>query len=110
MYLVRPDVQACHTNCICPNLKTKIIPFWRPACSSAGVAMAKITGEGLAAITVLVAVLWVCAIGERVIVARANAQAAETLRAMRSLQIKNRRQPTASPARPAQRRLHPELG
>lgn len=73
-------------------------------------AIARITGQGLISIAILVALLWVCAIGERVIVERANLQAAQTLRAMRSLQIKNRRPPASTPARPAQRRLHPELG
>lgn len=73
-------------------------------------AIARITGQGLTSIAVLVALLWACAIGERVIVERANVQAAQALRAMRSLQIKNRRPPASTPADPAQHRLHPELG
>jgi hypothetical protein len=40
---------------------------------------------------------------------RANAETTEAVRAMRSLQLKNRRQPAAAPAHPA-RRQHPELG
>lgn len=73
-------------------------------------ALAKITGEGLTAIAILVVLLWSCAVGERVIVNRANAETTEALRAMRSLQLKNRRLPAATPARPALRRMHPELG
>jgi len=74
------------------------------------VAVAKITGQGLTAIAILVALLWVCAIGERVIVARANAQAAQVLDAMRLLQIQKRRPPAFTPARPALPRLRPRLG
>jgi hypothetical protein len=73
------------------------------------VAIARITGQGLTLIAILVVLLWACAIGERVIVDRANAETTEALRAMRSLQFKNRRQPAAIPVRPT-RRQHPELG
>jgi hypothetical protein len=73
------------------------------------VAIARITVQGLTSIAILVLVLWACAIGERVIVDRANAETTEALRAMRSLQLKNRRQPAATPLRPT-RRQHPELG
>jgi hypothetical protein len=72
-------------------------------------AIARITVQGLTSIAILVLVLWACAIGERVIVDRANAETTEALRAMRSLQLKNRRQPAATPAHPT-RRQHPELG
>jgi hypothetical protein len=73
------------------------------------VAIARITSQGLTSIAILVALLWACAIGERVIVDRANAETTEAVRAMRSLQLKNRRQPAATPVHPA-RRQHPELG
>ena len=73
-------------------------------------ALARITGQGLASIAFLVLLLWACVIGERIIVNRANAETTEALRAMRSLQIKNRRQPAATPLRPPLRRLRPELG
>ena len=73
------------------------------------VAIARITGQGLTSIAVLVTLLWACAIGERTIVDRANAETTETVRAMRSLQLKNRRQPAATPVHPT-RRQHPELG
>jgi hypothetical protein len=73
-------------------------------------AIARITGQGLTSIAILVVFLWACVIGERVIVARANAETTEAVRAMRSLQFKSRRQPAAAPARPTPRRQHPELG
>jgi hypothetical protein len=74
------------------------------------VAIGKITRQGLTSIAILVLLLWACAIGERVIVNRANAATTDALRSMRSLQLKNRRQPAATPARPTPRRLRPELG
>jgi len=74
------------------------------------VATARITGQGLTSIAILVVLLWACAIGERIIVNRANAETTEALRAMHSLQLKNRRQPAATPAHPPLRRQHPELG
>ena len=72
-------------------------------------AVAKITGQGLATMAILVALLWACAIGELLIVARANTQADQAMRAMRSLQIKKRRQPSSTPVRPARRRLRAAL-
>ena len=74
------------------------------------VAIARITGQGLTCIAALVVLLWACAIGERVIVDRANTETAKAVRDMHSLQLKNRRQPAATPVRPTQRRQHPELG
>ncbi|HTQ55431.1 MAG TPA: hypothetical protein VMI94_13275 [Bryobacteraceae bacterium] len=71
---------------------------------SRGVTIAKITGPGLASIAVGVALLWACIIGEHGIVARANAGTAETLRAMRALRLRHRRDPVTAPARPAVRR------
>jgi hypothetical protein len=73
------------------------------------VAIARITGQGLTLIAILVVLLWACAIGERVIVDRANAETTEALRAMRSLQLKNRRQPAATPVHPT-RRQRSDLG
>jgi hypothetical protein len=61
-------------------------------------------------IAILVALLWTCVIGERVILGRANAGAAQVMRAMRELRLKNRREPVAAPARTPHRRRHSELG
>ena len=74
------------------------------------VPVAKITGQGLTSIAILVALLWTCVIGERIILWRATAGAAQVVRAMRELRLRNRREPAATPARPSQRRMHSELG
>jgi hypothetical protein len=100
------------------SLITKALTVWNPAClhpgmqvpRSARVSVAKITGQGLTSIAILVALLWTCAIGERVILGRAHAGAAQVMRAMRELQSKNRRQPAAAPARTPHRRLRTEAG
>jgi hypothetical protein len=73
-------------------------------------AIAKITGQGLISIAILVAVLWSCIIGEHVMAGRASDGAAQAMRAMRTLQMKNRREPAASPLRPLHRRLHAAVG
>jgi hypothetical protein len=41
---------------------------------------------------------------------RANAGAAQVMRAMRELRLKNRRQPAAAPARPRHRPRNTEVG
>jgi hypothetical protein len=74
------------------------------------VAIARITGQGLTSIAVLVVLLWACAIGERVIVDRADGESAKAVRAIHSLQLKNRRQPAATPVRPTRHRQRPEVG
>lgn len=73
-------------------------------------AIARITSQGLTSIAIVVALLWACVIGERVIVRRANAETTEAVRAIRSLQLKNRREPAATPVHPTPRRLRPDLG
>jgi len=52
--------------------------------------IAKISGQGLTSIAILVALLWACVLGERVIGERARTSAAETLAAMRNLRNQNR--------------------
>ena len=78
--------------------------------SALPVSVARITGQGLSSIAILVALLWTCVIGERVLLARANADAAQVVRAMRELQSKTRREPAAAPVRPPHRRPHTEAG
>ncbi|MGC9950001.1 MAG: hypothetical protein ABSF64_26845 [Bryobacteraceae bacterium] len=72
--------------------------------------VAKITGQGLTSIAILVALLWTCVIGERVMLGRANDDALRVMHGMRELRLKNRREPAASPARPGHRRLRVEVG
>ena len=74
------------------------------------VSVAKITGQGLTSIAVMVALLWTCVIGERVIISRANASAVEAVRAMRELRSKNRRVPAATPVPPSRRRPRVAIG
>ncbi len=76
----------------------------------AGVAIAKITGQGLTSIAVLVALLWACVIGERVIAGRANAGAAEVYDAMRTLRLKKQREPAAVPGKTEHHRARPAMG
>jgi hypothetical protein len=52
--------------------------------------IAKISGQGLTSLAILVALLWACVIGERVISRRARTSAAETIEAMRNLRNQNR--------------------
>jgi hypothetical protein len=49
------------------------------------VAIARITGQGLAAISVVVCLLWACILAERLITARANADTAHTVRELKRL-------------------------
>jgi hypothetical protein len=74
------------------------------------VPVAKITGQGLTSIAILVALLWACVVGQRLVLRRANQEAAQVARAMRELRSKSRREPAAAPARPPHRRLHNQLG
>ena len=60
--------------------------------------LAKITGQGLAAITVSVALLWSCVIGERIIVRHATARNAQLMRELRELQRNHRTEPVSVPA------------
>jgi hypothetical protein len=48
--------------------------------------IAKITGQGLAAIALSVALLWSCLIGERVLVRRASAERVLVMRDLKRLQ------------------------
>jgi hypothetical protein len=50
-------------------------------------AVAKITGQGLAAIAVLVCLLWACLIAERLTVARAHSETARNLRALKRMRV-----------------------
>ena len=74
------------------------------------VSVAKITGQGLTSIAILVVLLWTCVIGERLIIRCANADAAQVARAMRDLRFKTRRQPAAVPARLPHRRPRADVG
>jgi hypothetical protein len=61
-------------------------------------------------IAILVALLWTCLICQCVTLRRANAGAAQVMRAMRELRLKNRRQPAATPAHPPHRPRNTQVG
>ncbi len=50
--------------------------------------IAKITGQGLTAIALSVALLWGCLIGERVMVRRASAERAQVMRDLRRIRLR----------------------
>ena len=60
--------------------------------------IAKITGQGLAAIALSVVLLWACFIGERVIRRHANARTTQVLREIRQLQRERGIRPVLVPA------------
>ena len=62
--------------------------------------IAKITGQGLAAIALSVALLWACFIGERLMMRQAYEQRAQLIRELHRMQHDHRAEPvsTTSPA------------
>jgi hypothetical protein len=70
--------------------------------------LAKISGAGLVSIATLVAILWACILGERVIVQRANREFTRTMTELRQLQLKKQTVPASLPAPP--HRVRPSIG
>ena len=60
--------------------------------------IARITGSGLAAIGVSVALLWGCVIGERAMVRRALTERAQVMRDIERLQRRQRTEPVSLPS------------
>jgi len=60
--------------------------------------IAKITGQGLAAIALSVALLWTCLIGERVMVRHASARQAQLMRELHQMQRSRRAEPASVPS------------
>jgi len=63
--------------------------------------IARITGQGLAAIALAVALLWACLVGERLTLNRSTALRAQVIRELRQLQLEHRTVPVSVPARRA---------
>jgi hypothetical protein len=61
--------------------------------------IARITGQGLAAIALCVALLWACFIGERLMVQHALAQRAQLMRELHQMRRDHRAEPVSAPAR-----------
>jgi len=59
--------------------------------------IAKITGQGLAAMALSVALLWTCLVSERVILNRSYAERAQVMRELRQLQMTHRTVPASTP-------------
>jgi hypothetical protein len=62
-------------------------------------AITRITGQGLCAISILVVLLWACLIGEHVMVRNANLETQRTLNALRDLRMKRQIQPVSAPVK-----------
>ena len=60
--------------------------------------VARITGPGLAAISLAVALLWGCLIGERIVIHRAATERARVLRELYRLRQEQRSEPASTPA------------
>jgi hypothetical protein len=59
--------------------------------------IARITGQGLAAIALSVALLWACLVGERMLLNHSLAQRAQVIRELRQLQLDHRTVPVSVP-------------
>ncbi|MBS1857848.1 MAG: hypothetical protein JST11_20940 [Acidobacteria bacterium] len=72
--------------------------------------IAKITGQGLAAIALSVALLWGCLITEQVMLNHSYVRRAQVMRELRQLQLLNRTQPASTPAPAPSHRLDTTVG
>ena len=72
--------------------------------------IARITGQGLGAIALAVAILWACFIGERVMVQQAFTQRAQVMRELHQMQRARRVEPVSVPSRGIAHRLRSTLG
>jgi hypothetical protein len=72
--------------------------------------IAKITGQGLAAIALSVALLWTCLIGERLLVSQTLAQRAQLMRELHQMQREHGAQPVSTPAHPRAHSPRVEVG
>ncbi|MGO4879424.1 MAG: hypothetical protein ACLP59_01220 [Bryobacteraceae bacterium] len=61
-------------------------------------------------IAIVVALLWTCVIGARMIFGSAAAEATRTMRDMRELRLRNRQMPATAPAHRNQLRPHTVIG
>lgn len=73
-------------------------------------SIAKITGQGLAAISLLVVLLWGCVLGEWMIVRRARTEVGRTLLENYRMQREKQSQPVSAPAPIIRKQPRPALG
>jgi hypothetical protein len=72
--------------------------------------IARITGQGLAAIALSVALLWACFIGERLLVRQTLQRQAQVMRELQQMQRDHRAEPVSSPAPHRTSPTHMTLG
>lgn len=72
--------------------------------------VSRITGHGLTAMALSVALLWSCLVGERLILQHANEQEARALREIQHLRLRFQSRPASSPRDPFQPAVRPKLG
>jgi hypothetical protein len=96
-----PHVAACHTFCPEARLILKRVLDGRQIATRVygerPMAIAKITGPGLTAIALSVALLWGCFLGEQRIVHRSRQENARVLYELRQLQRRRNVQPASVP-------------
>jgi hypothetical protein len=74
-------------------------------------AIAKITREGLVSIAVLVAILWGCILGERILTRNTSLETYRVMRQIRYLKLKRHIEPASQPAaNPPSPSLGPVVG
>jgi hypothetical protein len=74
-------------------------------------AIAKITGEGLASIAVLVAILWGCILGERILTRHTAVETYRVMRQIRYLKFKRHIEPASRPdSNPPRPSMGPVVG
>jgi hypothetical protein len=72
--------------------------------------IARITGQGLAAIALSVALLWACFIGERLMVRQTLARRSQLMRELHQLQRDRRAEPVSAPAPNSPHPTHATVG
>ena len=72
--------------------------------------IARITGQGLAAIALSVALLWACFIGERLMVRQSLDQRAQLMRELHQMQRDRRAQPVSAPFQRGRRSARVTVG
>ncbi len=73
-------------------------------------SIAKITNSGLAGMSILVALLWGCLIGEHLTMQRAISQGAQALQDLQTLRQRQFSRPVSVPEPPLPRPLRPTAG
>src|ERR1700694_1528969 len=101
---LHPRVTQSHTISLKIRLITKNVSAGRRIAKenlprrTGGMPIVKITGQGLAAMAISVALLWACVVGQRIVVRRAVADRVQVLREIQQMQQRQRSEPVLAPA------------